>query len=284
MDDRDRIELAAFLRDLTQSLTPVSDTARLDAELLVADAMRVSRSDLLLGRAGPLDQAAHELLSATVPRRMAHEPMAYILEQQEFFGLDFAVSPAVLIPRADSETIVRAALDHGPAARRVLDCGTGSGALLLTYLDKVKSAKGVGVDASDEALNVAQYNAKRLGLAERAEMVLADWTQDGWADALGGFDLILANPPYVEVDAQLDPGVANWEPADALFAGKEGLDDYRILIPQLPLLLSQNGFAVLEIGASQREAVSSICENAGFSALCENDLAGRPRALVLRKA
>src|SRR5690606_19827826 len=143
------------------------------------------------------------------------------------------------------ETLIEAALDLPPPAR-ILDLGTGSGALLLTLLAERPCAEGVGIDASPEALQIACGNAEALGL--RARMLLRDWTVPGWADDLGSFDLILCNPPYVEDGAHLAPSVRDYEPAAALFAGPEGLDDYTVLLPQVPALLSPDGVAVVEIG------------------------------------
>lgn len=273
--------IAQALRAATQRLTATSDTGRLDAEVLMAHALGVSRSDLLLRH---MDGEEPPAFAALVERRATHEPVAYIVGQQEFFGRTFRVTPATLIPRSDSESVVEAALAACPTPRRVLDCGTGTGALLLTVLAECPAATGVAIDCSPEALTVAQANAAALGLTDRAQMTIADWHQPGWADGLGQFDLILANPPYVETDATLDPDVARFEPAGALFAGPEGLDDYRVLIPQLPALLAPGGLAVLEIGHTQAPAVTEIAAAAGFSSVVRPDLAGRPRAVLLRRS
>ena len=271
--------VAAAIRAAAERLLATSDTARLDAELLAAHLLGVSRSDLLLHR---MADPAPPGLEALVERRLAHEPVAYITGRQDFFGLTFAVSPAVLIPRGDSEVLVEAALAARPAARRVLDCGTGSGALLLAVLALLPEAQGVGIDRSEAALAVAEDNARALGLAPRATLALADWHASGWREGLGRFDLVLANPPYVEDDADLAPSVRGHEPASALFAGPEGLDDYRALIPQLPALLAPGGAALVEIGASQAQAVASIAEQAGFAWLLHHDLGGRARVLELK--
>lgn len=273
--------IAAAIRAAAACLAATSDTARLDAEVLMAHALGVSRSDLLLRH---MDAPEPATFAALVDRRAAHEPVAYIVGEQEFFGRPFRVTPATLIPRADSESVVEVALTACPAPARVLDCGTGTGALLLTVLAERPAAHGVGIDRSTEALAVAQRNAQALKLADRARMVEADWHQPGWNQPLGLFDLVLANPPYVEDAAPLDPDVAAYEPAGALFAGPEGLDDYRVLIPQLPALLAAGGVAVLEIGHTQGPAVSQIAAAAGFRASVHPDLAGRPRAVVLRRS
>lgn len=275
------MNVSQAIREAAQRLARTSDTARLDAELLMAHALNCSRSDLLLRH---MQDAPPASFVALVERRDAREPVAYIVGQQEFFGLDFIVTPDVLIPRGDSETIVRAALEAAPDARRVIDLGTGSGALLLVVLSELPQAKGIGIDASDAALAVARENAANLGLSTRAAMQTGDWSRPGWDAELGRFDLVLANPPYVEDSAELDPGVSQFEPASALFAGAEGLDDYRVIIPQLPQLLTKDGVAVLEIGATQASQVSEIAHQYGFTAIAHKDLGGRDRALELRLA
>ncbi|MFN4020706.1 MAG: peptide chain release factor N(5)-glutamine methyltransferase [Erythrobacter sp.] len=266
------------IRAAAEALAPVSDTARLDAELLMAHLFGVSRSELLLGH---LRDPAPAGFDPLVARRLGHEPVAYITGRQEFYGLPFIVTPATLIPRADSETLVSAALEAKPDALRVLDLGTGSGALLLAVLACLGRAQGIGIDRSEAALAVARANAEALGLRPQARFVAADWHAGGWADGLGTFDLILANPPYVEADAALDPQVRDFEPHAALFAGPDGLDDYRVLIPQLRALMNGGALAVLEIGASQADAVSALAAAAGFATRLHRDLAGRARALVL---
>lgn len=268
------------IRAAAEQLTATSDTARLDAEVLMAHALGVTRSDMLL-RA--MQDDAPATFAALVERRLAREPVAYIAGWQEFYGRTFHVTPDVLIPRGDSEALVEQALAARPQAQRVLDCGVGTGALLITCLLELGVATGVGIDRSQAALHVAENNAQRLGLARKqAAFRLADWTQDGWTDGLGQFDLILSNPPYVETGAVLSPDVRDYEPGEALFAGPEGLDDYGVLIPQLPALLTLGGAAVVEIGATQADAVGAIAEAAGFSVTLHRDLAERPRVLVLQ--
>ncbi|MEQ1495196.1 MAG: peptide chain release factor N(5)-glutamine methyltransferase [Novosphingobium sp.] len=266
------------IRAAAAQLCATSDTARLDAEVLMADALGVSRSDLLLRH---MRDKPPPGFTALVERRLAHEPVAYITGTQDFFGLAFAVSPAVLIPRGDSEVLVEAALAARPDALRVLDCGTGSGALLLAVLANLSKAHGVGIERSAEALAVARSNAETLSLANRADLRRADWGTPGWATGLGRFDLILANPPYVEDAADLAPSVRAHEPAEALFAGPDGLRDYRVLMPQLPGLLTPGGIALIEIGHTQAASVSEIAAGAGLAATLHHDLAGRPRVLEL---
>jgi len=271
--------IAEALREAARRLAETSDTARLDAELLMAHALGVSRSETLLRH---MDHDEPEAFHALVERRARHEPVAYILGRKEFYGREFLVAPGVLIPRMDSETTVVTALDACPAPARVLDCGVGSGALLFTILAERPTAEGVGIDRATEALATASANAALLGLGERAQLLRRDWDEPGWADDLGRFDLVLANPPYVEEGAPIALAVREWEPAGALFAGAEGLDAYRVLIPQLPPLLTANGAAVVEIGAAQADAVAGIAADTGFTADLRRDLASRPRALILR--
>lgn len=148
-------------------------------------------------------------------------------------------------------------------------------------LAECPAARGVALDASGAALTMARVNAERLGLEERIDLLQRDWHEAGWAEGLGTFDLILCNPPYVEASAALAPDVRDHEPGGALFAGPDGLDDYRVLIPQLGKLLAPGGVAILEIGASQAGAVGELAEKAGFALDLRHDLANRPRAVIL---
>jgi release factor glutamine methyltransferase len=273
------VTVADALREAAARLEAVSDTARLDAELLMAEALEVSRSDLLLRR---MTDTAPEGFEALVARRLQHEPVAQILGRKEFYGRTFRVGRAVLTPRADSETIIEAALEVSPAPRRILDLGTGSGALLLTLLAERPCAHGVGIEASPAALEAAVANSQELGLSEWATILHRDWNQTGWNNDLGQFDLIVANPPYVEDSAELAPSVRDYEPAEALYAGPDGLDAYRVIIPHLSALLAPEGAAVFEIGPTQAEQVAQLADAAGFSSELRRDLANRPRALILR--
>ena len=268
------------MREAAAALASVSETPRLDAELLMAAALGVTRSELLVRH---LSAPAPAGFAALFKRRLGHEPVAYIVGRQEFYGLEFRVTRDVLIPRADSETLIDAARETfaGRAPYTILDLGTGSGALLLTALTLWPKAAGIGLDRSDPALAVARANAARLGLAARAEWLCRDWTQPEWRAGLGRFDLILANPPYVEDDASLARQVREFEPAGALFAGPDGLDAYRALVRELPELLAPGAAALVEIGSRQAAAVTALATATGLSATPHQDLGGRPRALVL---
>lgn len=268
--------IAVVLIHATAQLAPVSDTPRLDAELLMAHALGISREAMLLGH---LDAAAPPAFAPLLARRMAHEPLAYIAGTRDFWTISLHVVPGVLIPRPDSETLIDAAVAHfgkaGP--KRVLDLGTGSGALLLAALAEWPNADGLGIDASVGALAVARQNAAALGLSDRANFLGGNWA----VGITEQFDLILCNPPYVETAAALPQEVRDFEPASALFAGVDGLDDYRQIIPQLPALMAPGGIACLEIGYTQPEPVSALAELEGLRVQLRHDLAGHPRCLIL---
>ena len=262
------------------------EAPRLEARRLLAHVLGTTEEALLRDprAAVPADKAQH--FAALLARRIAHEPFAYLTGHVGFWTLDLAVSPATLIPRADSETLVEAALDACPdkgAALHVLDLGTGTGALLLAVLSELPAASGVGVDLKPEAAALAARNAARLGLAGRARFLAGDWA----AALAGRFDLVLCNPPYIEsaAIAGLMPEVARHEPASALDGGADGLDAYRRIIADLPRLLAPRGVAVLELGQGQQAAVEALAKTAGLTPeACRADLGGVPRALVLRAA
>jgi release factor glutamine methyltransferase len=241
----------------------------------MAHALGITRERLLLRH---LDDPAPDAFAALVGRRAAYEPIAYITGTRAFWTIDIAVAPGALIPRADSETLIEAAVAHfrGHAPARILDLGTGPGTLLLAALDQWPEASGLGVDASDTALAMARGNAARLDMTSRASFTAGDWA----AGLTECFDLILANPPYIGTGESLPDEVRVYEPAAALFAGAEGLDDYRIIAPQLPALLAPGGVAILEIGATQADAVTALLVAQGLVVTPRNDLGGRPRALV----
>lgn len=253
-----------------------SATARLDAELLLAHALGMERGAMLLRLD---DVVVPDGFAALVERRARAEPVAYLTGSRAFWTIDLHVAPGVLVPRADTETLMEAAVAHfagtpGPAT--VLDLGTGSGALLLAALDEWPRARGVGVDRSAPALAIAHGNARRLGMADRARFLPGDWDGDGERH-----DLVLCNPPYVAIDAALPDEVARHEPAGALFAGADGLDDYRRIAPLLPGQIAPGGVACVEIGADQGESAAALFRAAGLAVRVRQDLGGRDRCLVV---
>jgi len=265
------------LADAARQLEPTSDTARLDSELLMAEALHIDRDKLILS---PPKRAVPNRFWEMVERRKRGEPIAYITGRRAFWNIELHVGPGVLVPRPDSEVLISSAIEHfegtdGPA--RILDLGTGPGTLLLAALDIWPNATGIGVDVSRQALSYAAANARRLGFDSRATLRLGDWA-DGIAER---FDLLLCNPPYVADGAELGPGVAEFEPDEALFAGEEGLGAYRVLAPQLPKLLNAGGLAAVEIGPSQASAVVELLARDGLQASVAKDLGGRDRAVLL---
>lgn len=259
-------------------LAPVSETPRLDSELLMAEALGISREALLLSG---LDEPAPGGFAGLVERRAAAEPIAYITGRRDFWTVELEVGPGVLVPRADSETLIEAAVKRfgrdGP--KRVLDLGTGPGTLLLAALSQWPEASGLGIDSSEAALGYARRNAERLGLSGRSEFRLGDWGE-GIEER---FDLILCNPPYVESGAVLARDVVGWEPHEALFAESDGLSEYRRLAPQIPRLLAPGGLACLELGAGQREEVQALFEGSGLTLSSRRDLRNIERCLLLSR-
>ena len=261
----------------TNELGGFSDTPRLDVELLMAEALHIDRDKLILS---PPRRDVPERFYEMMDRRKAGEPVAYITGRRAFWNIELHVGPGVLIPRPDSEVLIASALEHfegsaGP--QRILDLGTGPGTLLLAALDLWSQSTGLGVDVSRKAMSYAAANARRLGFENRVKLKEGDWAK-GVSEM---FDLILCNPPYVAEDAELGPGVREYEPDEAFFAGKEGLDAYEELAPQLPRLLNKGGLAAVEIGHDQAEPVTALLARDGLQARVANDLAGRARAVLL---
>ncbi|MEI7874149.1 MAG: peptide chain release factor N(5)-glutamine methyltransferase [Alphaproteobacteria bacterium] len=261
----------ALLRDAAVALTAAGiDNTRFEARLLLAHAAGVTIEWLVAhgGEAAPL--AVAEALRELTARRIRREPMAYVVGEREFWGLPFKVSPAVLVPRPDSETLIEAALALIPGRAepwRILDLGVGSGCLLLTLLREFPNARGVGMDASAAALAVAEANAEALGVASRLRLVEGDWRQPGWVERLAGpFDLLVSNPPYVETAAiaGLMPDVARFEPHLALDGGPDGLVAYRAISGEAARLVVPGGRVLIEAGEGQAAEISALLSTEGF--------------------
>ena len=277
----------ALLRDTAVALTAAGiDNVRFEARLLLSHATGLTIEQLVARGRDSAPPAVAVTLRELTARRVRREPMAYIVGEREFWGLPFKVSPSVLIPRPDSETVIETVLDLLPdrsGTLRFLDLGLGSGCLLLTLLREYPQATGVGIDASGEALAVAQANAEALGVAPRARLAAGDWRQAGWAERLGGpFDVLVSNPPYIESATVegLMPEVARHEPRLALDGGADGLAAYRFIAAEAPRLVIRGGWAVVEGGEGQAPDIAALFAAAGFAPqTARKDLGGVDRVV-----
>jgi release factor glutamine methyltransferase len=280
-----RMDVRTLRREATERLRAGGiENAELDARVLVGYALGWESARVLAEPKDAIDPASRSRLNDAVARRLGGEPVARIVGTKEFWSRAFAVSPEVLVPRPETETLVEAAVDALPskiAPWRVLDLGVGSGALLAAILLELPQARGVGVDRSQGALEVARRNLDALGLGKRAQLIRGDW-----ASALSGpFDLVVANPPYVttgEISA-LPREVREHDPVSALDGGPDGLAAYRTIVSELRLLLAPGGVAVLELGVGQEEQVAALARSAHLlvNEPARSDLSGQPRALVI---
>lgn len=275
--------LAQAQQQLASALSLPASEARIEAQLLLRRTLGdISRAQLLMVDREPLPQVQAEVFGAMLQRRLAGEPIAYILGQREFYGLTLSVSPDVLIPRADTETLVEAALVRTPQQQtcHVLDLGTGSGAIALAIASQRPLAEVTAVDASTSALEVAKNNAEVLKLGN-VKLLLSDWFA---AVAGEAFDVIVSNPPYIAAnDPHLAQGDLRFEPATALASGTDGLDDIRRIVSAAPHFLKPGGWLMLEHGYDQAPAVRQLLEANGFAeVVSEKDLAGIERVTLGR--
>jgi release factor glutamine methyltransferase len=289
-------KLAETIRTAAGLLTANGiDNPAPDARLLVAHALRIDRAQLLAQPERTLTDEEQRRIDDLLARRMKREPMARILGSREFWGLDFRLNEATLIPRPESETLIEAALagigglgfgigkgetlTPKSLTPRLLDLGTGSGCLLLALLHELPNATGLGIDAAPRALEQAQANAENLGMTSRATFKFGDWMQN----IEERFDIIISNPPYIAASdiPALMPEVRDFDPRLALDGGADGLDIYRKLIPELPHHLNPNGIAVFEVGQGQADAVQKLFLAAGFKNVStRKDLGGIERCVI----
>ncbi len=279
------VVLAAMERQFAEA---GCESAARDARLLMAHACGLTHNALLDPERW-LDEATCLRLTAFTARRVAREPVSRIIGTRGFWTLEVAISPATLDPRPDSETVVEAVLAALPVVdrpRRVLDLGTGSGCLLLALLSEWPLADGLGMDISPHAITVAEGNARRTGLAERAHFQVGSWLDPAVCQRLGAsdWDVIVCNPPYLSVAdmAALQPEVV-YDPPTALLAGVDGLDDYRALAPLLYRWINPAGVVALEVGRDQAAEVAALLTAAGFTRVwtCK-DLAGIERVVMTK--
>jgi release factor glutamine methyltransferase len=260
------------------------DNAALDARVLLKAALLIGDAALITGGGERVDPDAAARYRALIARRASGEPVARLLGTREFWGMDFTLSADTLVPRADTETVVEAALAAAAKRRgeplRVLDLGTGTGCILIALLRELPKASGLGVDIADGALDTARGNAERLGVAARTEFANSYWT-----DAVTGrFDLVVSNPPYIGTGeiAGLDREVREHDPMRALIAGADGLDAYREIARRAASVLEPGGALVLELGQGQEDAVAALLRDAGLRIRdrARADLGGIARAIT----
>lgn len=273
----------ATIRRSAEKLT-ASSTPLLDARLIVAHVLGCDEAGLILAGPDLIETQSAADIEKLVTRRADGEPIAYILGEKEFFGLSFSMRAPVLCPRPDTETLIEAAQHHFRSVppQRVLDLGTGSGCLLVSLLTVFPEAIGVGIDKSPHAIRLTADNARRHNVADRMSCVQGDWMKA----VRGTFDLIISNPPYIETGARQDLSrdVRVYEDPGALYAGPDGLDDYRRILSGAGSRLAAEGVLILELGYGQRNAIEGIARQIGALDVlrAHSDLAGIDRALVFR--
>ena len=260
--------------------------ARLDAGALLAHVLHRDRTFIIGHAEDVVDGDVIEVFQKLVGRRAQGEPLQYITGRQEFFGLDFEVSDAVLIPRPETELLVQTALELlGPIENPLIcDIGTGSGCIAITLLHHLPQARVIAVDVSKQALELAERNARRLGVSDRVTFALSDCFSAIDRDQL--FDMVVSNPPYVAADALdgLQREVRDFEPKAALTPGADGLAIIRRLIEETPYVLKRHGYLLLEIGFDQRDRVAGMIDPQEWNLLdVHKDLQGIPRTVVLQK-
>jgi release factor glutamine methyltransferase len=256
---------------------------KLDTDILIAHSLGIKRLDLYLDLERPLTEAQLGELRPLVKRRADREPLQYIVGTTEFYGLCLKVDKRALIPRHETEELVDLIIEQQEAPpRRILDLGTGSGALALALASKYPEAAVTAIDQSAEALALASENAQQLGIADRINFLEGNWWSPLGNDAT--FDLIVSNPPYL-TEAEMktaEPEVIEHEPHSALVAGTDGLDDFRILLEGTPKFLANGGLLAMETGIAQSEALTDLAKQVGLTGHSIGDLSGRPRFFFVR--
>jgi release factor glutamine methyltransferase len=290
-DSPSRPRLREILRHGTQTLVACGiQVARLEAEVLLADAMAITREQLVLSAEQPVSSEQVRRFKVHLQRRLQREPVAYITGRQEFWSLEFRVTPEVLIPRPETERMIEVVLSlvsELPADKpqRLVDLGTGSGIIAVCLAKELPSAQIWAADISTAALAVARENARLNSVADRIGF-LAGNLFAALSGRTEGFDVIVSNPPYIRRDeiATLEPEISQWEPRGALDGGADGLDFYRCIAAQAWQFLSPQGAVVVEIGALMSGAVSAIFNLAGFyrDVSVIQDYAGRDRVVIAR--
>lgn len=270
------MKLSDLQKHLTKTLRDSGiEPADQEARIMLESRLGLNWADLIAKAGMTVDSAEIE---SDLQKRLSGMPLGRIYGRKNFYGLDFALSPETLEPRADTEALIDIALhrfkEHSP--QTILDLGTGTGCILLTLLKHFPGSRGTGVDKSGGALETARRNAEALGLADRASFIVSDWAES----VRGGFDLVVSNPPYIDsaVIPQLAAEVKNHDPILALDGGADGMEAYKIIFAQLPGLLAPGGTALFEIGYDQSRKILRLAESHGLNVISIHpDSAGRPR-------
>jgi release factor glutamine methyltransferase len=270
--------IAEELASAAAALKPVTETPRLDAELLLAHALGLRRAQLL----ARLKQACStSVFHKYLQRRLAQEPIAYIVGEWEFFSLPFYMEPPILVPRPETEHLVEVVLEHQP--RLVLDACAGSGCVAVAVAKNLPGCRVIATDTNPQAVALARRNAARHGVGDRVDVREGDLLAPAIPDA--PFDVVCANPPYVETGAwdTLSPNITRYEDPRALLAGSDGLDVIRRLVAEAPAVLKPGGWLALELGMGQYDAVATVMQDQGYTeVMSRNDLASIPRIVAGR--
>jgi len=259
------------------------ESASLDARILLQHVLRLSREQFLLAMEESLSNDQHAMFNELIAKRTNRQPVAQIIGKREFWGMEFKVTGDTLDPRPDSESVIEAVLGQCRdrlKPYKVLDLGTGTGCLLLSLLNELPNATGIGVDISEAALAVAKENTIYFGMQSRVAFLASNWCEK----LAGQFDIIVANPPYIpsKTIESLAPEVANYEPRLALDGGEDGLDCYRDIMHSLPLILEKDGIAVFEIGIGQQAALAEIATSCAMKVKeTRQDLGGIIRCVII---
>ena len=282
----DPVTLSRALASATALLAGAGlESPRREALALAGALLGLARERMVAEPDQVLDGDALRRFEDGVRRRAAREPFARIVGRREFWSLDFTLAPDTLVPRPETETLVEVVLDtvaDRGAAMTLLDLGTGSGCILLALLSELPNARGIGIDRSEGAVSAARANAVRLGLEARATFRTGDWGRG----SVGPFDVIVSNPPYIAEAARgaLEREVRDFDPPLALFAGADGFDAFRVIVPQLSGLLAWGGLAAFECGAGQAEKLAEMLVFSGLDDISARaDLAGHARVVSGRR-